>query len=82
MNKKKDILAIVTMISMCATSICGILSMNFEYTHDFINQFMQMTVISRHRFLLALIFVSFLCWSRCFYIHIYNIRKGQIWFLR
>lgn len=39
MNKKKDILAIVTMISMCATSICGILSMNFEYTHDFINQY-------------------------------------------
>lgn len=39
MNKKKDILAIVTMISMCVTSICGILSMNFEYAHDFINQY-------------------------------------------
>lgn len=39
MNKKKDILAIVTMINMCVTSICGILSMNFEYAHDFINQY-------------------------------------------
>ena len=39
MNKKKDILAIVTMISMCVTSICGILSMKFEYAHDFINQY-------------------------------------------
>lgn len=39
MNKKKDFLAIVTMLCMCITTICGILSMNFEYAHDFINQY-------------------------------------------
>ena len=39
MNKKKDIWAIVTMICMCVTSICGILSMKFDYAHDFINQY-------------------------------------------
>ena len=39
MNKKKDFLAIVTVICMCITTICGILSMNFEYAHDFVNQY-------------------------------------------
>lgn len=39
MNRKKDILAIVTMICMCVTSICGILSMKFDYAHDFLNQY-------------------------------------------
>lgn len=39
MNKKKDFLAIVTMLCMCITTICGILSMNFEYAHDFVNQY-------------------------------------------
>ena len=39
MNKKKDSLAIVTVICMCITTICGILSMNFEYAHDFVNQY-------------------------------------------
>lgn len=39
MNKKNDIWAIVTMICMCVTSICGILSMKFGYAHDFINQY-------------------------------------------
>ena len=39
MNKKKDFLAIVTLICMCITTICGILSMNFEYAHDFVNQY-------------------------------------------
>ena len=39
MNKKKDFLAIVTMLCMCITTICGILSMNFEYAHDFTNQY-------------------------------------------
>ena len=24
---------------MCITTICGILSMNFEYAHDFVNQY-------------------------------------------
>lgn len=39
MNKKKDIWAIVTMICMCVTSISGIISMKFNYAHDFINQY-------------------------------------------
>lgn len=39
MNKKKDFLAIVTMLCMCIITICGILSMNFEYAHDFVNQY-------------------------------------------
>lgn len=39
MNKKNDIWAIVTMICMCVTTICGILSMKFDYAHDFINQY-------------------------------------------
>ncbi len=39
MNKKKDFLAIVTVICMCIITICGILSMNFEYAHDFVNQY-------------------------------------------
>lgn len=39
MIKKNDIWAITTMICMCVTSICGILSMKFDYAHDFINQY-------------------------------------------
>lgn len=39
MNKKNDIWAIVTMICMCVTSICGILSMKCGYAYDFINQY-------------------------------------------
>lgn len=39
MNRKKDILAVLTMICMCVTSICGILSMKFDYAHDFLNQY-------------------------------------------
>ena len=45
MNKKKDFLAIVTVICMCITTICGILSMNFEYAHDFVNQYGHMVKI-------------------------------------
>lgn len=45
MNKKNDIWAIVTMICMCVTTICGILSMKFDYAHDFINQYGHMVKI-------------------------------------
>lgn len=45
MNKKKDFFAIVTVICMCITTICGILSMNFEYAHDFVNQYGHMVKI-------------------------------------
>lgn len=39
MKTKKDIMAIITMLCLCITSICGILSMNFDHAHDFINQY-------------------------------------------
>lgn len=39
MKKKKDILAMITILCLCITSICGILSLNFEYAHDFVNQY-------------------------------------------
>lgn len=39
MKTKKDILAILTMLCLCITSIMGILSMNFDHAHDFINQY-------------------------------------------
>lgn len=39
MSRKKDILAIITVVCMCITSVCGILSMKFDYAHDFINQY-------------------------------------------
>ena len=45
MNKKKDFFAIVTMICMCITALCGILSMNFKYAYDFINQYGHMVKI-------------------------------------
>lgn len=41
MKKKIDILAIITMLCMCVTSIMGILSMKFDYAHDFVNQYGQ-----------------------------------------
>lgn len=39
MKKKTDIMAIVTILCMCVTTISGILSMNFDYAHDFVNQY-------------------------------------------
>lgn len=39
MKKKKDYLAIVIIILLCITSITGILSMNFNHAHDFVNQY-------------------------------------------
>ena len=39
MKTKKDILAILTMLCLCITSIMGILSMNFDHAHDFVNQY-------------------------------------------
>lgn len=39
MKKKKDVLAIITMLCMCVTTLSGVLSMNFGYSHDFINQY-------------------------------------------
>ena len=39
MKKKKDFFAIITILCMCVTSICGIISMNFDYGYDFINQY-------------------------------------------
>lgn len=39
MKKKNDILAMITILCMCVTSITGILSMNFEHAHDFVNQY-------------------------------------------
>lgn len=39
MKKKNDILAIITILCMCVTSITGILSMNFEHAHNFVNQY-------------------------------------------
>lgn len=40
-KKKNDIWAIITILCMCVTSITGILSMNFEYAYDFVNQYGQ-----------------------------------------
>ena len=45
MRVKKDILAIITMCCLAVTSICGILSMNFNYAHDFMNQYGQQVKI-------------------------------------
>lgn len=39
MKFKKDYCAIISMICMCVTSICGILSMRFNYGYDFVNQY-------------------------------------------
>lgn len=39
MKNKKGYLAIVTMVLMVITSVTGILSLNFNYAHDFINQY-------------------------------------------
>lgn len=39
MKTKKDILAILTMLCLGVTSIMGILSMNFQNAHDFVNQY-------------------------------------------
>lgn len=39
MKKKKDFFAIITILCMCVTSICGIISMNFDYGYNFINQY-------------------------------------------
>lgn len=37
--KKIDFFAIISMVCMCITTICGILSLNFSYAHDFVNQY-------------------------------------------
>ena len=39
MKRNKDILAVITILCMCITSITGIFSMNFEHAHDFVNQY-------------------------------------------
>lgn len=39
MRNKKGYLAVVTMVLILITSITGILSLNFNYGHDFINQY-------------------------------------------
>lgn len=39
MKNKKGYLAVVTMILMVITSLTGILSLNFNYAYDFINQY-------------------------------------------
>lgn len=39
MKKKNDILAIITILCMCVTSMAGILSMNFEHAYNFVNQY-------------------------------------------
>lgn len=39
MSKRKDFLAIVTIMLLIATSITGILSMNFTHSYDFVNQY-------------------------------------------
>jgi len=39
MSKRKDLLAIVTIMLLIATSITGILSMNFTHSYDFVNQY-------------------------------------------
>lgn len=36
---KKDFFAMITMLCMCVTAVLGILSMNFTYAHDFVNQY-------------------------------------------
>lgn len=38
-HKKTDYFAIIVMICICVTSICGILSMRFDYAYDFVNQY-------------------------------------------
>lgn len=39
MNNRRDLLAITTMILLVITSIAGIVSLNFNYAYDFINQY-------------------------------------------
>lgn len=39
MKHKKDYLAIITILCLCITSLCGIFSMNFQHGYDVVNQY-------------------------------------------
>lgn len=41
MSKRKDYLAIITIVLLVITSVCGILSLNFNHSYEFINQYGQ-----------------------------------------
>lgn len=41
MRKRKDYLAIITIVLMCVTTIAGILSINFSHAYNFINKYGQ-----------------------------------------
>ena len=41
MMKRKDYLAVITIILLSIIAIAGILSMNFSYAHDYVNQYGQ-----------------------------------------
>lgn len=39
MKHKKDYLAVITILCLCITSLCGIFSMNFQHGYDVMNQY-------------------------------------------
>lgn len=41
MKRRKDYLAVITIILLSISSIVGVLSMNFNYAHDYVNQYGQ-----------------------------------------